>query len=74
MKTYTINGAFATYEEKTKGSLEVGKTADFVILDIADLFEAERNPELLLTMKNRVLATVVDGIVRYQREGAKIFE
>jgi len=32
LKAYTINNAFASFEEKIKGSLEVGKLADLAIL------------------------------------------
>lgn len=32
IKCYTLNAAFASYEEKIKGSIEVAKLADFVVL------------------------------------------
>ncbi len=33
VKLYTINNAFIMFEEKNKGSLEVGKLADFIVID-----------------------------------------
>jgi hypothetical protein len=74
LKTYTINGAYATYEEKVRGSLEVGKAADLVVLDVHGLDEFERNPELLRTAARRVVATMVDGVPEYQKPGAELFK
>jgi predicted amidohydrolase YtcJ len=33
IQLYTINNAFLTFQEDTKGSLEPGKLADFIVLD-----------------------------------------
>lgn len=40
LKIYTSGGAWASFEEKIKGSLEIGKLADFVMLD-SDPMETE---------------------------------
>ena len=38
LKSYTLNGAYAAFEEDTRGSLKVGKFADMTVLskDITD--------------------------------------
>jgi predicted amidohydrolase YtcJ len=59
---YTRSGAFLTREEKLKGSLEVGKLADMVVLP-EDLLSI--SPEKLLAMK--VDMTIVGGKVLYER-------
>jgi predicted amidohydrolase YtcJ len=69
LRTYTINGAYLTYEEDTRGSLEVGKVADMAVLALEDIRMLEEDPELLFEMKNRVLMTMSDGIVRFEKEG-----
>ena len=53
---YTKNGAYGSFDEKLKGTLEVGKLADFVILD-SDITIA--NPEAIKDIK--VLATYIAG-------------
>ena len=68
MRTYTINGAYLTYDEKLRGSLEAGKLADLVVLDIPDIRELQKNPELCFLMEKKVLLTMVGGVVRYQTD------
>lgn len=59
---YTRSGAFLTREEKIKGTLEVGKLADMIVLP-ADLLSI--SPEKILNLK--VDMTIVGGKVLYER-------
>jgi hypothetical protein len=61
LRHYTIDGAFASFEEKEKGSLAAGKRADLVVLS-EDLFR--QPPEAIL--KTRILLTVMDGRTVYR--------
>jgi predicted amidohydrolase YtcJ len=61
IRMHTIHGALASFEERLKGSLEVGKVADLVVL-AADL---SRVPVERLRDVGVVL-TVVDGEVVYE--------
>ncbi len=61
IRVFTINGAFAVGAEERIGSLEVGKAADFIVLD-RDLLEIDPT-EIRGT---QVLRTVVDGRVVHE--------
>ena len=65
----TIDNAWLTYSDDWTGSLEPGKVADMVVLDLADLWELEREPDRILEMGDRVLLTLVDGRPAFQRAG-----
>ena len=53
LAAYTINGAYANFQEAEAGSLEPGKAADLVVLD-RNLFEVPRHEihrvKVLLTL------------------------
>ena len=61
LRAYTLNAAYAAFEEQEKGSLSPGKLADFVVLD-RDIMTIPAD-EILAT---RVLTTYVSGEVVYQ--------
>jgi predicted amidohydrolase YtcJ len=62
LDAYTINAAYALRQERTTGSLEVGKRADFVVLD-RDIFAID----VAGLHATRVLATYLDGRRVYSR-------
>jgi predicted amidohydrolase YtcJ len=61
LKSYTINGAYAGFEEANRGSLKPGKYADIAVLskDILTVPEDE-------IPSARVVYTIVGGRIRYQ--------
>ncbi len=62
LRSYTINNAYAAFEEQYKGSLEVGKLGDVVVIDrdILTVSDAE-------LADARVDVTIVGGEVKYER-------
>ena len=62
LRSYTINNAIAAFEEDYKGSIEVGKLGDVVVLD-RDILNVS-DEELA---DARVDVTIVGGEVRYVR-------
>ena len=50
LRTYTINGAYAAFEEDIKGSIEIGKLADFTIL----------NKDIMTIEEDEILETIVE--------------
>jgi predicted amidohydrolase YtcJ len=63
VKCYTINNAYAAFEEKEKGSIEEGKLADFVVLN-EDIF----NIDPIKIKDVTVYMTVFDGEIIYKNE------
>lgn len=62
IRCYTINGAYASFEEDIKGSIEVGKLADFALLseDILS-YPQDKVQDIQIDM------TMIDGEVVYER-------
>ena len=58
----TISGAYANFEEEEKGSIEIGKFADFIILD-NDLIESDENR----IPYTNIVATFLNGELVFNR-------
>jgi len=63
LRTMTLDAAYGSFAEKEKGSIEVGKLADLVVLS-QDILSV---PAAAL-MKTEVLATILDGRVLYEKQ------
>ena len=64
-KAYTVGGAYATFEEDYKGTIEEGKLADLIILDRNPF----SNPEVI--KDTHVRFTMIDGEVVYDEIGSQ---
>jgi predicted amidohydrolase YtcJ len=62
LKMFTIWAAYAAFEEKLKGSIEVGKLADLTVLsaDIMKIVDAD-------ILKTRCVMTVIGGEIVYEK-------
>ena len=58
----TLNGAYASFEEDRKGSIEVGKLADLIVLN-EDILAID--PMELVNIQ--VDLTMIDGVIEYER-------
>lgn len=67
LRSITVHAARQMFEEERRGTIEVGKVADFVVLD--------RDPRALSALELRglkVLETIKDGVTRFPIETAGI--
>ena len=62
IRCYTLNSAYAAHEDHIKGSVEVGKLADLIILS-DDILAID--PMDIHSLK--VDLTMIDGVVEYER-------
>ena len=62
LKSYTINAAYAAFEEDIKGSIEIGKLADFTVLshDIMNIPEDS-------ILNTKIEMTIIGGEIVYLR-------
>jgi len=62
LKAYTINNAYAAFENDIRGSVKTGMLADIAVCDL-NLMECD--PDEILDMN--ILMTIVDGKIVYER-------
>ena len=62
LKSYTLDNAYSAFEEDIKGSLEIGKLADLVVLSDNLLTVPDDQLQSIL-----VDYTLIGGEIRYQR-------
>jgi predicted amidohydrolase YtcJ len=66
LKTYTLNAAYASFDEDSKGTIENGKFADLTVLS--------EDPTKILPDRIRDISiemVIVNGKVVYRREQSK---
>jgi predicted amidohydrolase YtcJ len=61
--SYTMANAYAAFEEQTKGSISIGKAADFILLD-RNLITCEEDQ----IYKAKVVKTFVNGVCKYEQK------
>ena len=64
LKAYTVNAAYAAFDEANSGTLTQGKRADIVVLDR----DITKGPATEIA-QGSVLATLIDGDIVYEGEG-----
>ena len=63
LRSYTLDAAYGAFEEKIKGSIEVGKLADFTIFD-KNIMEIDENKIL----DTEVIMTIFNGEIVYSKK------
>lgn len=63
LRSYTLDAAFAAFEEAQKGSIEIGKLADFTVFN-QDIMTV---PDSAL-LNTQVALTIIDGKIAYKGE------
>ncbi|MBT2663282.1 amidohydrolase [Bacillus sp. ISL-45] len=69
IKAYTWNGAYASFEESIKGSIEPGKLADLIVLN-SSILKEEKNR----IKEMKVEMTMIDGEILYSSNKNSIYE